>query len=221
MDYVSVVVGNLKIEDINLELSHMEIVDLSVEDFKSSPRLREALRNKEIALYNPRIHQKAVKIKQRNNVKIVKVIQKEVVSGDNKFPDLNLINKNLEELNKNFNILINKMDSLLLKNTKETPSDIPPKSQDLLQGIFDLLLNQQQVDFSGLENAITKLSLNFTKGVVVQNNFQNSTSNNTIKDDVPLYVPELNTNSIKTNIVTKEESSSGTEDILKKLKEIK
>ena len=42
MDYVCKIVGNLSLKEINLELSYLEIIDLSQEDFKASPRLREA-----------------------------------------------------------------------------------------------------------------------------------------------------------------------------------
>ncbi len=66
MEYVCNIIGNLNIKDINLELSHMEIIDLSSDDFKASPRLRESLRNREIIPYDSSKQPNAKRVKQRH-----------------------------------------------------------------------------------------------------------------------------------------------------------
>jgi len=107
LDYVCNVVGTLKIREINLEISYMEIIDLSFDDFKASPRLREAMRNKEILLYDSGKFPKAKKIKLRNKVEFVKV-------KDNSEKDYTEIKESLNRVADKLELLTDKLDKILI-----------------------------------------------------------------------------------------------------------
>jgi len=74
MDYVCKVIGELSIEDkdFKLRMSFNEIIDLSPDDFKVSPRLRVALRNREIEVYTPTLHKKARRLKARRKMELLR-----------------------------------------------------------------------------------------------------------------------------------------------------
>jgi hypothetical protein len=74
MDYVCKVVGELSIEEkeFKLRMSFNEIIDLFPDDFKVSPRLRAALRNREIEVYTPTLHRQAKRLKTRKNMEVLK-----------------------------------------------------------------------------------------------------------------------------------------------------
>jgi len=56
MKFICNVVGDLLLEDLNIKLSHLEVLEVTEDDLKTSLRLRESIRNGELIAYNPKIH---------------------------------------------------------------------------------------------------------------------------------------------------------------------
>ena len=205
MDYVCKIVGNLSLKEINLELSYLEIIDLSQEDFKASPRLREALRNKEIEIYDLRKHQTAKRIKFRNNNERVQIIKEEIIKEklveSTKIPnEINSLKKLLLEMSSKLNQLIFRVDTLLAG--QQGPKEV--------------------YDLSKLDLILEKIEGLTTKGFVFnEKDFSNIELKTKISEEVPIYVPQLNIEVTDKNIVSLEQSLEGTEDILEKLKKLK
>jgi uncharacterized protein YukE len=310
MYYVSNVVGDLRIDDINLKLSYMELIELSSDDFKASHRLRNALRNKEIVTYDPREHKSAKKnifsqIKQTRNIEIKS--EKSNESHLN-FSEITELQVTLSSISKKMEDLLNKIDSFLTKNEKcagllektleanqkiyedklNSVSKILEKNIEDNQKTFEstklsyeskieklnqvLEYTQKNLEFNrqgydskieklsqiieknidhnqkldekfkeyleketkvsvsyqnpALDILINKLDTLISSGIKVQgsnfsNNQSSGKSSSFVKEDIPIFVPEINSDDIKVNVMTKEEKSEGTESILEKLKKLK
>jgi len=285
MDYVCKVVGELSIEEIQfkLRMSFNEIIDLSPDDFKVSPRLRAALRNREIEVYTPTLHKQAKRLKIRKKMEILQenVLplkppapaqkataeldssaineMKSVLAGiSNKMTsvvsrlDL-LITKVIESnntLNANFNKFFNEKQNVQINynNPKlDTMLDKVVSTQDK----FNTYLQEQQ-RISNLQKTqtseITKTSATDEKldklldsvekllngGIKIDGNNLNIQNTNgrgyskintekkyLIEDDLPMFVPKMDTDVSQKNIVTKSIESEGTDNILEKLKNLK
>lgn len=127
MDYVCKVVGELSIEekDFQLKMSFNEIVDLNQEDFKVSPRLREALRNREIEVYTPTLHQKARRLNR--NMRRMPLVQEKIIplkqAVEEKHINDNLINNSelnelksiLEGISSKMSGVVSRLDLLVTK----------------------------------------------------------------------------------------------------------
>jgi len=131
MDYVCNVVGDLHIKDIDLTLTYMEIIDLSQDDFKISPRLRKSLRNSEIAAYSPGIHHNARRIKRRHQsptvIEKIKVIEREKSIDPSKppnFADLDNITHVCEGISGKMDRLMGKIDAMVGTLSKSSESTI-------------------------------------------------------------------------------------------------
>ena len=196
MDYICSVVGNLKIDDIGLELTHMELIDLSTEDFKSSPRLRESLRNKEIVPYVQRIHPNAKRVRDR--IKRNSSVEESM---------------NLSELfsmfKAPFSSLATKIDALLTRDSNKPIEELIKKTTENNEKMDSLLKKMDTALATRTVEVVTKTS---AKELQKPN----------IDDNIPIYVPSLETNDVSSsNIVTKQEVSEGTDDILEQLKQLK
>lgn len=219
MDYVSTVIGNLYIKDLHLDLSYMEIIDFSSEDFKSTPQLRDCLRNKQIEVYIPSKHPLAKKFRNRNTPQ-VKIIEREIKTSDNS-PDLT---KSLNILTEKLGSLIERIDSALVQEPPKKEENI---NWDILFMKLDTLasfLEKNQED-NKIDLLLKKLqempNKNFNQNVIMREHttIKEKTSYN---DDVPIYVPELNLDNVgKKSIKAQESSAEGTDDILAKLKKLK
>ena len=197
MNYVSKVGGNLVIADIHLELSYMELIDLSSEDFKASPRLREALRNKEIEIYVPNVHLNAKKIKERNSHPANKEESNQIDSDTKKL---------LVEMSGRLNYLISKME-LLISKEKEDKIENLAQNVKINDDKFDLILKK-------LDNLASK-DVIITKGTLAE-------QKQDVVAEIPVYVPQLDVSDVSTkNILSEEAVMEGTDDILEQLKKLK
>ena len=243
MDYVCKVAGNLIINDINLELSYMEIIDLSVDDFKSSPQLRDAVRTQKIELYNPSSHRGARRIKSLPSNRN-KEISKLEYENNFKFSDSGHIKENLDSISKKMEVLVSRIDFLITKNI-ETNNKITDILTEKNKNTEDVDLNKINyfldksleyqlkidtfIDKKNLETdkkidkLIDKLDLFITKGVSANlNDYGVIKSKSKSFDDEPLYVPKITTDNIeKANIKSESIEQQGTDDILSKLREMK
>ena len=143
MEYVCNVIGNLSIKDINLELSHMEIIDLTSDDFKSSPRLRESIRNKEIVPYDSSKYQNARRLKVRNNPPATK---NEIVYAKNSTEIYN-IKDSLEKISSRMSQVGEKLDNLINKIAED---------QEKFLNSFDNFLDKNKVVFSEILKLLKK-----------------------------------------------------------------
>jgi hypothetical protein len=243
MDYVCKVAGNLIINDINLELSYMEIIDLSVDDFKSSPQLRDAVRTNKIELYNPSSHRGARRIKSlppsRN-----RELPKLEYENNFKFSDGGQIKENLDSISKKMEVLVSRIDFLITKNIETNDKiasiieDKNKKNEDIdLQKIsyfldksleyqtkIDSFIDKKNIETDKkLDKLIDKLDHFITKGVSANlNDYGVIKSKSRSFDDEPLYVPKITTENIeKSNIKAESIEQQGTDDILSKLREMK
>lgn len=203
MDYVCKVVGNLQLKEINLDLAYLEIVALSSEDFKASPRLREALRNKEIEPYNPVLHKNAKKLKNRNNIKeIIKEIPNTPIN----------IKNILEDITCKINSLTNKIDLLISKdNDRVALNDLDKKLENFIKDVKKE--DKLEIILRKLDNiSFKEYSLEKSKPEI----------KTVFEEDVPVYVPQLDISDVSSkNIQSEEKTMDGTEDILKQLKILK
>jgi hypothetical protein len=242
MDYVCKVVGNLKIPEINLSLTYMEMINLNPEDFKQSPRLRLALKNREIEVYNPQIHKNAKRFKKHISKTVPQGQVKKI--SDNPRPSSS---RDVEDLHISLSKLYKKMDSLvtrvnvLISKTVESTDKLnnnfekfltKPQEKEEYPEILDKLTRflehsekNKQENEEKFNKLITKIDELITKGVHFSGTGSNGRMSSITKkstfNDAPTYVPEIKTDNVKTNIVTKEVKSKGTEDILEKLKQMK
>lgn len=194
MNYVSTVVGKLIFEDINLELDYMEIISLSPGDFKASPKIRLAFQNKQLVIYDPRIHVNAKKFNRySSDIKIPSFQEKkptvQVPSSDLKVTEINelktilnsislkmenLVNRVsglIENQNKGVDKLVSKMDHLIEKeNTQKDNSGVEEKFQFLMdlnfehQSKIEKLLEKKEEKFN---NIISKLDDIISKGLTI------------------------------------------------------
>jgi hypothetical protein len=152
MNYVSTVVGKLIFEDINLELDYMEIIDLSPADFKSSPRIREAFQNRQLAVYDPRIHVNARKFnkftKNVNLPSFKESIQKMDSNKvtDVKFSDLTILKQVLENLSDKMNALVNRV-SMLNGETVETNKKLNDNFEKFIEINKKNFSNSEKLEF--------------------------------------------------------------------------
>lgn len=251
MNYVSTVVGKLIFDDINLELDYMEIISLSPGDFKASPRIRQAFQNKQLVIYDPRIHVNAKKFNRYNsNIKIPS-FQEKKQEGQISPPELkvseindlknilnnisikmeNLVSRVsnlLENQNDRISSLDSKMDDLLAKNFSSESSNVEEKFQFLMDLNFEhhskieKLLEKKEEKFN---NIISKLDVIISKGVNVGGS--GYVHNNLSKDmksdfdDNVTFVPNLDVSNVKSSIKSENIVQEGTEDVLAKLKALK
>lgn len=152
MNYVSTVVGKLIFEDINLELDYMEIVDLSAADFKSSPRIREAFQNKQLVVYDPRIHINARKFnrftKNINLPSFKETVQKvdDNKVSDIKFSDITALRQVLEGLSDKMNNLVNRI-SVLNGETVETSKKLNDNFEKFIEINKKNFSNNDKLEF--------------------------------------------------------------------------
>ena len=283
MDYVCKVVGELSIEEkeFKLRMTFNEIIDLSPDDFKVSPRLRAALRNREIEVYTPTLHKQAKRLKIRKKMDVLK---ERIIPLNRPAPKLNpnfessdltemkailgnisnkmtavvsrldlMITKVIEsnnELNANFSkffsekqsVQVNydnpKLDSMLDKmvNTQDMFSDY---IQDQKLATVDLKAQVSETSASSLtdvklDKLLDSVEKLLTDGIKIDGknlNIQNTNgggyskmnteSNVYMDEDIPVFVPSIETDVSQKNIVTKEVESEGTGNILEKLKNLK
>lgn len=247
MDYVCKVAGNLIINDINLELSYMEIIDLSADDFKASPQLREAIRTQKLELYQPSKHRTARRIKtlppSRGQLPAKNEVSVEM-SNNFKFSDSNHIKENLDNISKKMETLVNRIEFLIAKNTdttnnvvellkenfkKEENLDIDKFNYFLSKSLeyhtkIDDFLDKKNLDTDKkIDKLIDKLDQFITKGVSANlNDYGVIKSKTKSFDDEPMYVPKITTENIeKANIRAESIEQQGTDDILTKLREMK
>ena len=220
MDYVCTVVGNLYIKDLHLDLSYMEIIDLSSEDFKSTPQLRDCIRSRQLELYIPNNYPLAKKFRNRNNQ--VKVVEQVKESNS----DLSIISKNINSVSENLTVALNRIDLLLesFKSPTRIDTEENPAINNLLIKMDTLITTiEKNQDSSKFDLLISKFDNFVSKNS--SNNFimsSNPVEKNKTFADVPIYVPELSTSDISNkNIKAQEVSSEGTDDILEKLKKLK
>lgn len=230
MEYVCKVVGNLNLEEINLSLTYMEIVDLSQDDFKSSPRLRDALRKKEIEVYNARLHPSARKIK--NYVSPNRQNQAPVHSFQKDYLSISEIKSALATLSFKIDSVVGRMDEILRKNQTES-IEIPQtehfsgldvkKIDETLNKILDAG-NKVDAVLSKQDAILEKLEEVMARPIALNNYNPNSiktTSSSIIPEDVPIFIPKMEQNVGDKNIQAQEIQSEGTEDILEKLRKMK
>jgi hypothetical protein len=242
MDYVCKVAGNLIINDINLELSYMEIIDLSVDDFKSSPQLRDAIRTQKIELYHPSKHLGARRIKSLPPSRARELSNN---TDSFKFSDGEHIKENLSSISKKMEILVNRIDVLITKNVetqskindmlfsnieKKDSSDLKKindfidKSLEYHMKIDNFIDNKNLESDKKLDKLIDKLDNFLSRGGVVSHihDYGSIKSKSKNFDDEPIYVPKITTENIeKANIKSESIEQQGTEDILSKLREMK
>jgi len=285
MDYVCKVVGELSIEEnsFNLRMHFNEIIDLYPDDFKVSPKLRAALRNREIEVYTPTLHKKAKRLNHRKKMELVKEkiipinkpqhvaqastaishseaneIKSALGSISNKMSsvvsrlDL-LVTKVIESnntLNANFSKFFNdkqsvnvnynnpKLDSILDKvvNTQDKfnsyledqmrvsvaqKTKIPePSANQLKEEKLDKLLDSvDKLLTDGLKIDGNNLNIHNTSGGGYSKISNEKTVQ--IEEDLPMFVPKIETDVSQKNIVTKSIESEGTDNILEKLKNLK
>jgi len=203
LDYICNIVGNLSIKEINLELSHMEIIDLSSEDFKASPRLREALRNKEIIPYNASKHKNAKKIKQRNNF----------IRTDSSIAEITDLKKSLESISNRMLSVGDKLDKLIDKLTDD---------HDKLFDSLDKFLENKKNDDNKLNCLIEKIDSLLGKGNILRKESEGGNGKHKKEDlDMPIFIPKLDENIYEKNIKSEEILAEGTDNILQKLKNLK
>ena len=284
MDYVCKVVGELSIaeKEFKLKMSFNEIIDLSPDDFKVSPRLRAALRNREIEVYTPTLHKQAKRLKIRKKMEI---LQEKVIplKPQNSLPQVNpgFDSSEINEMKAILGTISNKMTSvvsrldLLVTKVIESNNNLSanfnkffnekqnvqvsynnPKLDSMLDKVVttqdnfnSYLLDQQRVQVAQKAQATdTNSQLNnekldklldsvdklLTEGIKIDGknlNIQNTNGGGYSKisteksvqmdDDIPIYIPKLETDVSHKNIVTKSIESEGTDNILEKLKNLK
>jgi len=150
MDYVCKVVGDLNIEekDFHLKLSFNEIVDLNQEDFKTSPRLREALRNREIEIYSPALHQKA---RRSSRMKVIPLIKEKIIP----------LKQAIEEKTNQQQNNLNNSEFVALKSVLESISN----KMDCLASRVDILVTR-------VVDSNTQMNVNFNKFFNERQNIQ-------------------------------------------------
>ena len=181
MRYISKIIGNLNITDLNIILSENEIIDLSNEDLKSSYELREAIRKKLIIPYDPKIH------------KYIKEIRRALIK-----PTDSELGNYIKLLDVKIDKLINKVNQLTVPK--------PDGKIDILLAKMEQLLTKEV----SIKKDIWKTSPEIQE------------KSKKVFDDNILVIPDINLSDISNkNIVTKDEESQGTDDILKQLKKMK
>jgi len=157
MDYVCKVIGDLSIEekDFKLRMSFNEIVDLTPEDFKISPRLRAALRNREIEVYTPTLHKKAKKVNGRK----MHIVQERVLPLKNnvapaaavEIPKGNLNNSDINEMKEALSCISDKVSSCVSRLDLLITKVI--ESNNTLNSNFDRFFREKQNVQVTYENA--------------------------------------------------------------------
>jgi hypothetical protein len=251
MDYVCKVVGNLIINDINLELGYMEIIDLTTDDFKSSPQLREALRNRHLEVFDPSKHQNARRRKSISQIRNLTQDNKSntpvKISSEGKLIKESLDNlcKKMDGLVNRINVLIDKSiesnnrlaDSLNQSFTNKTGDSIDTEKFNIFlsknleyHDKIDKILNKKNNETDNkIDKLIDKLDQFITKGMVIGSHGISSNLNNSNKikkyndfDDKVTFVPDINIDSVeKANIKAEQIQQEGTDDIIAKLKAMK
>lgn len=248
MDYVCKVAGNLIINDINLELSYMEIIDLNADDFKASPQLREAVRTQKIELYQPSKHRNARRIKAlppSRNYLANRIDDSNNKDSNFKFSEGTHIKENLDNLSKKMETLVSRIDVLINNNIQLSskidgiPREGNNKKEDNLdiqklnylldksleyQMKIDSFLDKKNLDTDKkIDKLLDKLDHLITKGVSANlNDYGTLKSKSKNFDDEPMYVPKITTDNVETsNIKAESLEQQGTDDILSKLREMK
>jgi vacuolar-type H+-ATPase subunit I/STV1 len=154
MNYVCTVVGKLVFDDINLELNYMEIIDLSPADFKGSPRLREAFRNKQLVSYDPRVHPNAKRFNRfTKDMRIASVTdapeEPNKLSDDKeiRFSEVNQIKVSLEGLAEKMNGLVSKMNVFISQQVE---------SNEKLNKNFDKFFEEKKISTESFDKYVDK-----------------------------------------------------------------
>jgi hypothetical protein len=251
MNYISTVIGTLTVEDINIQLHYMEIIDLSAEDFKASPRLREAHRNKQLIPYDPKTHRNAKKFNRfTKNAKLHNKPQPEAVKTEIKFSEASTIKKSLEGLSDKLGGLVNRINILITRQLetseklndnfekffedKRPPVDLSSldkftdKTTDHYKKMEELWEKRLSQKEDKIDKLIKKIDEFMDKGIKVNGNGQTYTGNSastSLKgsgfDDKVTFVPDINIKEMKTKVKTEKVTQEGTDDILAKLKAMK
>lgn len=283
MDYVCKVVGELSIEEkeFKLRMTFNEIIDLSPDDFKVSPRLRAALRNREIEVYTPTLHKQAKRLKIRKKMEVLKeriiplkgpapklnpnfessdITEMKAILGSisNKMTavvsrlDL-MITKVIESnntLNANFSkffaekqsVQVN-YDNPKLDTVLEQVASTQEKFNTYLQDQQRMQINQKDqptdakttsMNEDKLDKLLSSVERLLVEGIKIDGKNINSQNTNgggyskidnekrvQYDEDLPVYVPTLETAVSQKNIVTEAIESEGTDNILEKLKKFK
>jgi len=179
MDYVCRVIGELCIDENKFKLKMLfnEIVDLSQDDFKVSPRLRAALRSQEIEIYTPSLHKKAKRLKSRKKMvliqeNIIPLKQKKEVSHNNS--DITEIKTILGNISNRMNTIVSRLDLIVLKVVE---------SNKKLNANFDKFFSEKQ----SIQDNYPKLDSLLNIVINTQNKF-----NTYLKDQKKIQIPEIN-----------------------------
>jgi tetrahydromethanopterin S-methyltransferase subunit G len=250
MNYVSTVVGKLVFDDINLELDYMEIISLSPGDFKASPRIREAFQNRQLVIYDPRIHVNAKKFNRySSDIRIPsfqeKITVKENPKSEVKFSEINDLKNILNNISvkmenlvgrvsqlidnstANVNNINLKIDELIKKDGSKDISSVEEKFQFLMDLNFEHhskieeLLQKKEEKFN---NIISRLDDIISKGISVGGSGYVNHSIKSSKsdfDDTVTFVPEIDVSNVKTSIKSESITQEGTDDVLEKLRALK
>jgi len=224
MDFVCKVTGELVIADLNLNLVHMEIIDLYPDDFKVSPRLREAQRNKEIEVYSSQHHRTARRLKKRNTEQNKIQIIKENSSEFSLKEPLVSINNKLDYLMSRIEIIISKnKNEPELKNLPNLKEDILNKILSQNQKIEEYINSTKSLDEGKLNDILNKFENLLEKRLSINKEYLGKTDKKEMeKEDIPIYIPKLDDiDIIEKNIKSQEIVSEGTDNILEKLKKLK
>ena len=246
MDYVCKVVGSLSINDISLELGYMEIIDLTTDDFKASPQLRDALRNRHLEVYDPSKHKNARRRKSISQIRSLtqdtKIVQNTSNSSDGK-----LIKESLDVLSKKMDSLVNRINVLIDKSIESNSSLVDSlnsgsnsidaekfniflsKNLEYHDKLNKILEGKNSTTDDKIDKLIDKLDQFITKGTIIGSHGITNPLNNSPKikksnnfDDNITFVPEINIDSVeKANIKAEQIQQEGTDDIIAKLKAMK
>lgn len=241
MDYVSTVVGTLRIDDLNVELGYMEVISLSQSDFKISPKLREAHRVGQIINYDPHKHRNAKRFSRFTKEQSHQSKQKQELN----FSEILPIKDALEGLSDKMSNLVGRVTTLLTRQIEineklndnfdkffkhsETPKvDISPLIQHL-EKMENSWSNRLTEKDEKIDLLLSKLDQFIEKSVNNQNfhkphfngNGNGSYNKASVFEDKVTFIPEINVQNVKTSVKSQEIRQEGTSDILAKLKALK
>lgn len=171
MDYVCKVVGELSIEEkeFKLKMFFNEIIDLFPDDFKVSPRLRAALRNREIEVYTPALHRQAKRLKTRRNMEVLKENIMPLKQPEPAQLAPSMDNSSINDMKETLVVISNKMTSVVSRLDLLVNKVI--ESDNRLNANFDKFFSEKQNININYNN--TKLDDILDKVIVNQNKFNN------------------------------------------------
>jgi len=252
MNYICKVIGDLSIvdRDFKLNMYFNEVIDLSPDDFKVSPRLRAALRNKELEVYTPKLHQNIKRKKKAHSMNILKekVLPFTNSKNESSTKELNDMKTTLDGISNKMSNVLYKLDDLVTQVISSSDSlnenfnkffkriesnPVNSRLEDLLAKVIE---TQDKLSFflednlkqtkneDKIDKLIDNLEVILSNGIPSKNSVNNLSKNSKIKKDIyednEIYIPKIETNLSKKNIVTENMESEGTDSILEKLKNL-